>query len=624
MKKESQNPAKPARDGQEMIRSDAETASPDNKEIFHEIFDKVNDAIHIHEIREDGFPGRFVDVNAVACRMLQYTREELLLHGPLDFVTGYHSRPLPDIVEDLTTRGFALFETEHKRKDGSIVPVEVNAHVIVLQGHKRVLSVVRDITERKSAECALSESENKYKQLVTLLNEGIWVIDQHATTTFVNRKMAEILGYTPDEMIGKPAYVFTPADQQERTKQDIGAAKSEEPRQREIVLQRKDGTNVYTLIETADVRDAAGKYTGGIAAVIDITKRRMAEDALRESEQKYHSVVTVMSEGIVLQDADGAIRTCNASAERILGLAQDQMMGRRSVDSLWRAVHEDGSPFPGETHPAMVTLDTGKPCSNVIMGVHKPDGSLIWISINTQPLFYSEEMKPYAVVTSFSDITDRRQMERVVLASLKEKEILLKEIHHRVKNNLQIIASLLSLQSRYITDENVLNALKESQNRVKAMALVHERLYRSENLSEVALSDYLRYLIENLFRFYGANPRQVRMTFDAGDVKVDINKAIPIGLIINELVSNSLKHAFPEGKPGELSITVNSEGEAIVMIVRDTGPGIPADFDWRNTKSLGLQLVISLVEQLNGTIELERAGGTTFKISIPKKAGTGG
>lgn len=490
MREEGQNPAKPARDRQEMVRPDAETASPDNKEIFHEIFDKVNDAIHIHEIQEDGFPGRFVDVNAVACRMLQYTREELLQHGPLDIVTGYHSRPLPDLVEDLATRGFTLFETEHKRKDGSIVPVEVNAHVILLQGKKRVLSVVRDITERKSAERALSESEKKYKLLVTMLNEGIFMIDRNGTITFANNQLARMLGFALDEIVGKPVFSFLPPEVKDKAKQEIESERGGEVTQREVVMLRKDGSKLSGLMVTTPVMDVQGMSIGGLAAVIDIT--------------------------------------------------------------------------------------------------------------------------------------ERKQMEKVVLASLKEKEILLKEIHHRVKNNLQIIASLLSLQSRFVTDENVLNVLKESQNRVKAMALVHERLYRSENLSEVALSDYLKFLIDNLFRFYGTNPRQVRMMFDAGDVKVDINKAIPIGLIINELVSNSLKHAFPEGKPGELSITVISEGGAIVMVVRDTGPGIPADFDWRNTKSLGLQLVISLVEQLDGTIELERAGGTTFTISIPKKAGTGG
>jgi PAS domain S-box-containing protein len=615
MQEESQNPAKPARDGQEMARPDAETASPDNKEIFHEIFDKVNDAIHIHEIQEDGFPGRFVDINEVACRMLQYTREELLQHGPLDIVTGYHSRPLPDLVEDLATRGFTLFETEHKRKDGSIVPVEVNAHVIFLQGKKRVLSVVRDITERKSAECALSESEKKYKQLVTLLNEGIWVMDQSATTTFVNLKMAEILGYTPDEMIGRPAFFFTPPELLDNVKQDISTAEAEEPKQREVVLLKKDGSTVYTLMNTSGIRDESGKYLGRIAGVMDITGRKNAEHALRESETKYKQLVTMLNEGIFVIDRNATITFANNRLAHILGFALDEIVGKPVFSFL--------PPDLKDKAKQEIESERGGEVTQREVVMLRKDGSRLSGLMVTTPVLDAGGM-PVGGIAAVIDITERKQMEKMVLASLKEKEILLKEIHHRVKNNLQIIASLLSLQSRYITDENVLSALRESQNRVKAMALVHERLYRSENLSEVALSDYLKFLIDNLFRFYGANPRLVRMSFDAGDVKVDINNAIPIGLIINELVSNSLKHAFPEGKTGDLTITTMQDESAIVMTVHDTGPGIPADFDWRNAQSLGLRLVISLVDQLNGTIELDRSDGTTFKIIIPKKTGTGG
>lgn len=147
------------------------------------------------------------------------------------------------------------------------------------------------------------------------------------------------------------------------------------------------------------------------------TQRLASEQALRESEERYRSIVTAMEEGIVLQDAQGVIQTCNASAECILGLSTDQMIGRTSVDLRWQAIHEDGSPFPGETHPAMTTLRTGQPLSDVIMGVHKPDGTLTWISVNSQPLFRTGEPRPYAVVTSFTDITQHKQAERELRAS---------------------------------------------------------------------------------------------------------------------------------------------------------------------------------------------------------------
>ncbi|MDP3565395.1 MAG: sensor histidine kinase, partial [Methanoregula sp.] len=193
------------------------------------------------------------------------------------------------------------------------------------------------------------------------------------------------------------------------------------------------------------------------------------------------------------------------------------------------------------------------------------------------------------------------------------------EIHHRVKNNLQIIASLLNLQSRYITDESTLAAIRESQNRVKAMALVHEKLYRAEDISHISLQEYIRFLGTGLFQFYDAKMRGIQFTLDVHDIDVDIDSAIPLGLIINELISNSLKYAFPEGRKGEVSVSVKKEEHTLNVLYRDTGIGIPAELDWRNTPSLGLRLVNTLVDQMDGTVELDRSNGTLFTMVLHEK-----
>jgi two-component sensor histidine kinase len=216
---------------------------------------------------------------------------------------------------------------------------------------------------------------------------------------------------------------------------------------------------------------------------------------------------------------------------------------------------------------------------------------------------------------------EQRVIERTqqLNALLKEKDVLLREIHHRVKNNLQIITSLLNLQSRYVKDEPTLAAIRESQNRVKAMALVHEKLYQAENIAQINLDDYTRFLGTGLIQFYGVKSRGITFTTDIGDINVDINMAIPLGLIINELISNSLKYAFPDREKGEIFISVRKENHTLSVLVKDDGIGIPADLDWRNTESLGLRLVISLVEQLNGSINLDRTAGTEFKILVQEK-----
>ena len=213
----------------------------------------------------------------------------------------------------------------------------------------------------------------------------------------------------------------------------------------------------------------------------------------------------------------------------------------------------------------------------------------------------------------------RLTAEQQLRASVDEKTMLLKEVHHRVKNNLQIIASLLNLQSRYIKDEATLAAIRESQNRVKAMSLVHEKLYKSESLSRIDLHDYIRFLGTGLFQFYGAKSRGIQLSLDISNVDLGINATIPLGLIINELISNSLKYAFPEGRKGEISISVRRDDHALTIVYQDNGIGIPSELDWRNTQSLGLRLVNTLVDQMDGTVDLDRTGGTKFMIVVNEK-----
>jgi len=211
----------------------------------------------------------------------------------------------------------------------------------------------------------------------------------------------------------------------------------------------------------------------------------------------------------------------------------------------------------------------------------------------------------------------RKRSEEQIKASLREKEVLLKEIHHRVKNNMQVICSLLSLQSRYIKDNEALEFFEESQNRVKSMAIVHEQMYQSGELARIDIASYVRSLTTHLFAEYGVILAAINLDIEIKDVLLDVNTAIPCGLIINELVTNSLKHAFPDGRSGEIKITMHYiKQNQIELIVSDTGIGFPADLDFQNTDSLGLQIVCWLVDQLDGTIELDRAGGTEFTITF--------
>jgi two-component sensor histidine kinase len=235
-----------------------------------------------------------------------------------------------------------------------------------------------------------------------------------------------------------------------------------------------------------------------------------------------------------------------------------------------------------------------------------------------QQLQASEQQLRAANQQLLAEVAERKRAEEKIQASLREKEVLIKEIHHRVKNNMQIISSILNLQSKHIEDEQALKVFKNGQSRIRSMALVHEKLYESEDLAKIDFAEYIRSNTSYLFSLHRIS-EAIGLNIDIKDIFLDINTAIPCGLIINELVSNALKYAFPGGREGEIRIGLSSdEGDKLTMLVQDNGIGFPKDMDFRNTESLGMQLVITLVEQMEGTIELERKEGTTFTITFEK------
>lgn len=217
------------------------------------------------------------------------------------------------------------------------------------------------------------------------------------------------------------------------------------------------------------------------------------------------------------------------------------------------------------------------------------------------------------------DITENKLYEEKITQSLKEKEVLLKEVHHRVKNNMQVISSILNLQSSYVTDQYALNLLKESQNRIKTMAYIHESLYQNKTFTSINFSDYISTLTNNILQSYAASIQKVKLEVDIQKIILNLDTSIPAGLIINELVTNSIKHAFTESNEGIIYINLHTKDNVLFLEVSDNGKGFPKDVDFKNTNSLGLQLVNTLVEQLNGKLELKehKGGGTSFYINFP-------
>lgn len=243
------------------------------------------------------------------------------------------------------------------------------------------------------------------------------------------------------------------------------------------------------------------------------------------------------------------------------------------------------------------------------------------ISSNITPVF-DDNKKIRKFVFVETDISMRKAMEEKITASLREKDMLLKEIHHRVKNNLQIIISLLNLQSGYIKDEQTLKTVKDGQNRVRTMALVHEKFYQAEELSEIHFGEYAEKLCQFLFQSYSDRTDRIRLKINADDVKFDMDTAMPCGLLINEVVSNALKYAFPDNRSGEITINVKSLPDNIIELsISDNGIGLPEGLDIEASETLGLQLISALCGQLDGTLVVEGKEGASFRVQFryPKK-----
>jgi PAS domain S-box-containing protein len=228
--------------------------------------------------------------------------------------------------------------------------------------------------------------------------------------------------------------------------------------------------------------------------------------------------------------------------------------------------------------------------------------------------------KERIILLAIEDITERKKTEEIIQASLKEKETLLKEVHHRVKTNMQVICSLLNLQSSNVRDKDALAMLKDSQSRIQSMALVHNKLYQSQNLASINMSDYIKELTGDLIKSYTTSHDRVTVNIDPSDVFLGIDMAIPCGLVINELVTNSLKYAFPKNRTGQIAISLKEGGnQELELVVSDNDVGIPEGINTANTNTFGLKLVTNLAQdQLDGKIELDRSRRTTFKITFPQ------
>ncbi|MUG96414.1 PAS domain S-box protein [Scytonema sp. UIC 10036] len=479
-----------------------------------------------------------------------------------------------------------------------------------------VLLMSRDITLLKQTEMEMRETNALLQAIIQSAPVGIDLVDTDGNVVLWNPMSERLFGWKAQEVLGKPLPIV-PNEAREKFIEFVHQTFAGQGiTQVETQRQRKDGSLIDISLSTALVRDIQGNVIGGIGICQDISERQAA---LRERKQ---------AELELLRNRDLREAIFNESADAIFLVDEDT---RRIIDCNRRAIKL----FEASSKEELINDDrhtlqhyplTFQELEKLTEEVKKKGfwsreieyktlkGNSFWGNLAVKQISIAGTVRNLVRVT---DISDRKQAVDQLEHSLEEKETLLKEIHHRVKNNLQIISSLLRMQSRRARDESTMVLFQESQNRVQSMALIHEHLYQSPEISQIDFGEYIRSLTDNLFRCYGISQKAILLKIETGGIKLNLDTAIPCGLLINELVSNSLKYAFPKGRRGEIAIClVSATDNTITLTVSDTGIGIPESLDWNNTNSLGLRIVHNLTRQLKGTLTLERNHGTAFHITF--------
>jgi len=472
----------------------------------------------------------------------------------------------------------------------------------------RMAAMFLDTTERMQAEAALKESQERYYALFDRSLHAVFVHDFSGKFLDANRAALQMLEYTGDEILELDFASLLDKRQLSRglagIQEIIETGFQKEPAA--YRLKTKSGGHIW--VETEATLLYKGNKPFAIQGIArNISTQKEAEEALRENEEKYRAIFESFYDVYYRTDRDGLVTIISPSVKIQAGYDPEEVIGHPVMD-----FYLD----PDERETFNLNLKQYGFVNDYELQLLAKDGRVIEVSASSK-IVLGKNGKPAGVEGLLRDITDRKRAEAEIKASLKEKEVLLQEIHHRVKNNMQIISSLLNLQSSKVKDKKVVGMFQESRDRIRAMALIHEKLYQSKDLALVNLAQYIESLYLHLYHMYSVDTSTVRLNQHIDDIFLDINTAIPIGLVINELVSNALKHAFPNGIQGEICLELSCDKTGKYrLIVKDNGVGLPPGVDINNPDTLGMQLVYDLVAQIGGDIDIDSSDGTSFLVTF--------
>lgn len=486
---------------------------------------------------------------------------------------------------------------------------------------KEVVGLALDVTDQKLASKKIQEQSKKINTIFNAANHMIWSVNESLELTYFNELYKQQVDKRFDINIDLGNIVYELAEFMDESTLELWRNRYHRAFQGEQVrfeLEFKDYTGIENTAEVSlnPIFNEEGQIIEVAGISQTVTYKKAAEKKLKAQAAKIQAIFDSTAMLIWTVDKEYHIVSYNKifADQHFKLLAREVSIGSNFLEILRKNLREDAyeelcdyfnGAFIGEKQQF----------EGRIFG---RDETKMWMETFFSPIYGEDNMIKEISCMSYN-VTDKKIIEQKMQESINEKEILLQEVHHRVKNNLQVISSILNLQSSYVKDENSLSILRESQNRIKSMSFIHESLYQTKDFSGIEFGGYILSLANNLVHSYSLEVGLVKLTTEFDDMHLSLDQAIPCGLIANELISNSLKYAFDKGQHGELFISAKHKDSKVTLIISDNGKGLPEGFDYENSDSLGLQLVYTLKDQLDASIQVFTKKGTKYLITFDKQ-----
>jgi len=522
------------------------------------------------------------------------------------------------VKEGIDNKHLVLKNVLRRKKSGEDIYINVNTCAIPDEKGDivRILAFIEDVTQKKLYEEEIRRLTTAVKQSPYSLQIG----DLRGNIEYVNPYFTKLTGYSFEEAKGKNSMLLLRGEVDQKTFGEIQTTvASGRVWKGEFLNIKKDGKTYWASVNIGGLKDENGNITNYVGVEQDITEKKLKdkqlEESLREKDamlkeiHKLSEAIKQNPNALMITDLNAIIQYVNPAFTEQTGYSSEEAVGKHPMILL-----------RGEIDPEIgkdigMTLGSGNVWKGEFHNVKK-NGEVYWSSVQIGPIRDENGIMINSVGIE-QDITEKKLKDKQLQDSLHEKEIMLKEIHHRVKNNLQIVSSLLKMQAETYRSDETINALKTSRNRINSMALVHENLYQSTEITKVDLNSYVTTLARNIFYTYGVPEDKVRFRSKIeGKIEFGLDTSIPLGLIINEAISNSLKHGFPGDKKGEILFECRKNGDGYCLNIKDTGIGLPKNLEPAKLNSLGMQLIHILCSQLDGELKMNGTAGAEIRVDF--------